>query len=208
MPYGHSLSCSCQDCRRYNLAFQRQSNAHDDFQLYSSIERGDEDRDATRMRYDTARANLANERLHIQERTERERGEPSRSLYSSADRYQERFDPMSSSSRYERSARFDESQEHRYPTQYRDTAEYNRPHRRYTPGRYADTTGLGYYNTADPEADRHSDREETRRAREGTPYPVRGRDRDEMSAEEEDRRIRDLRNQIAQYDTYYGSSRP
>ncbi|KAK4541262.1 hypothetical protein LTR36_008178 [Oleoguttula mirabilis] len=43
-----------------------------------------------------------------------------------------------------------EPERHRSESQYRDQREYLRTSRRYEPGRYADRSGSGYYDTSDP----------------------------------------------------------
>ena len=145
----------------------------------SRYERGSisrrEHRDTTR-RYDDSRARLEEYNSAYEDREERSRlarGEST--LRERGRRFAGLDDPEWSSfssqmnPRYGTSARIAETDSHRRESQYREQPSYRRSSRAYEPGRYADTSGSGFYDTSRPPLTRSS----TTRVRRDTAYAPR-----------------------------------
>ncbi|MCJ1258547.1 hypothetical protein MMC24_006380 [Lignoscripta atroalba] len=181
----------CDDCERSQATYQSYNNARDDYELYSDVDRSDVDRETARFAFDSHRANLANEQSYALDRDffRRQRdGSPSRHPYDRPRRssiYDQEYASVWGSRG--RNARIDPSQEHRYESSYRSQGDYRRPHRNYSPGRYADTSGYGWENTSNPynPASRY-DTPAPRARRGGTPYPDRRSSCGSSSSSDED----------------------
>lgn len=102
----------------------------------------------SRRRFDQARLAFAEDQAWREDRDRRER-------YEREGRLSRSHDPWgahrSSGSRRVQFANLDS---HRRESTYRDQTEYRRRSSRYEPGRYADRSGRGFYNTNDPVRDR------------------------------------------------------
>ena len=120
----------------------------------------------------------------------------------------------SETDRHERSVRFDDSQQHTYPSQYRDNYEYWRESSRYRPGRHSDRSGRGYLDTSRPPSRSPSASSTRSRSRASTPGPSHHtfEDLDEeleedVDEEAEEARIQEIKRALNQYSDRYGGRR-
>ncbi|MCJ1391368.1 hypothetical protein MMC18_004231 [Xylographa bjoerkii] len=187
----------CSACLRSQAVAREHSDAADDYHSYSDYDRYDPERRDARRRYDTARIDMA----HYQY----EREDANRNATASRPSHLRPI-PLTQEERdFIRgpSARIETSAYHTSEDSYRSNSEYSRRDTGYSPGRYADASGQGYYNTSDPYREsRSSGRgDSNRRRREGTPYPDRSSayEDDERQAEEEEEQIRRIKDQLHRY---------
>jgi hypothetical protein len=108
---------------------------------------------STRQRHDRARLAEVNDNDYWTDRDDRERRATGRmTLQEESRRFAGTDDPEWRSFRREmqgnRDFRFETPSSHRRESQYRDQPSYRRSSRSYSPGRHADTTGHGYYDTS------------------------------------------------------------
>ncbi|KAI7356786.1 hypothetical protein KC320_g2035 [Hortaea werneckii] len=103
----------------------------------------------SRRRFDQARLAFAEDQAWREDRDRRER-------YEREGRLSRSHDPWGTyrSNGSSRRAQFANPDSHRRESTYRDQTEYRRRSSRYEPGRYADRSGRGFYNTHDPVRDR------------------------------------------------------
>ena len=193
----------CSYCERSLHTSQAYQDAQDDFNLYSGYNKRNHERTEARRAYDTARADLANDQLCREELEEFERQRRDRHTHS-----RESKSHSSKPAPPGRSARFDDSQQHTYPSQYRSNLEYRRRSKHYTPGRHSDRSGEGYLDTSRPPSRSPSPyaRLGSRHSRAPTPGSS-GRTQEELDEEAEEARIREIRETLNQYSDLYGGRR-
>lgn len=152
----------CRECENHNHVRSERISAQRDYESSRSrYDARDIDRDEYResqRRYDRARVAQREDDEYWEDRDDRERraqGRPTlreeaRSFAGLDDPEWLTFKASMSSGRSRETARFNDYGSHRRESQYRDQLSYRRDSRDYDPGRYADSSGRGYYNTSDP----------------------------------------------------------
>lgn len=145
----------CSDCETSKQLEQEHDQARDvhDRLFKESPRRRQPLRDARGQFIATKLAILQHEELHTKRRNtgRRDSGLPGLEENTSKPREDNRrLSSPSTPERPRKSVRFDAMQIHRPEDQYRSIDEFMREHAWYIPGRWADKTGEGFFNTSDP----------------------------------------------------------
>ena len=157
----------CPSCEASRSTRNERRNAEREYErsrtLYDSGSMSRSTYKESRHRYDRSRLADIEDREYWQERDDRERRSQGRpTLREESRRFAGLDDPDYLNLRrevngYGRTARIDDSGSYRRESEYRDQPSYRRSSRAYEPGRYADRSSRGYYNTSNPPKRRGSD---------------------------------------------------
>jgi hypothetical protein len=159
----------CKDCERSQKE-RSQKVRYERSEAEREYERSKLRHESGRMKYDEYKGYRSRyDRARIAERVD----------YDCLDRRasEDRRARGESRPRSSRRQRFEDESSHRRESQYRDQPYYRRTSRSYSPGRYADRSGEGYYNTSRPDdlEYEYDSRREKKRRKSSTRMPSRSR---------------------------------